>query len=770
MKKNLLKEELDSIRKDQDLLNKRILNLEKKISPQETATNETRSLYEEEAPVEKQQSTKAPGIIFLILGFLIFVSSHAFLTKLIGAGLFVGGIILLSRGGKTTIKSQESLREETENKTLDIKKEKTEDKTQKTTQETKEKKSLEEAVGIKWFSIVGILALVMGVGFFVKYAIDMNWINHLTRIILGVVLGIGLVTFGDIISKKEKYAAWGKTLVGGGFAITYFVIYAAYHFQEYRFALGISQPLTIFLLTTIVFFAILFSLKDNSQIIAAGAFLLGYITSLLSTNLELLSIIYTLMLTAGLVIVVSYKKWQTLGLGGVIASYLLYGLWSAENIMFEYVSLILIFFFLAFTIQSFLLIRKEKALEENIVTILLNSALFFILYFLQTDKIYPDYTGIIALSLTLSNFLLYHTVQNKEETNKEKYKMTYFYLGLLFFTISIPLIFNGVWITIIWALKALLISFLYTKLKIKILKISAYALGIITATKTLIYDMFLTDSLNITTVINSTRLFSFLVTIVCFFLIYKIFKENKELFTKDEQVVILFYSWLATGLFALIMIIELILDYSIFLSCALGILAIVLMTLSRKGSRELYYQGVFLMGVMVLKNIFYDLFFLDAIDTSNIMMSTRAISVLTTIAILYFLANLTSKKESEEKQLQTEEKSLQSPRIFSQIYSYAASILATILILVELTGFWISVGWSMLALIIIISGFYKRKSHLRIQGIIIFGITIFKVFIIDTSHLDTIYRTSSYMGLGIILLLVSFIYAKYRENIKEKIL
>ena len=66
------------------------------------------------------------------------------------------------------------------------------------------KKSLtfEEDIGMKWFARVGILALVIGVGFFIKYAIDMNWINHLTRIILGIVFGSGLIVFGEIISKK----------------------------------------------------------------------------------------------------------------------------------------------------------------------------------------------------------------------------------------------------------------------------------------------------------------------------------------------------------------------------------------------------------------------------------------------------------------------------------------------------------------------------------------------------------------------------------------
>jgi len=114
----------------------------------------------------------------------------------------------------------------------------------------------------------------------------MNWTNHITRIIIGIVFGIGLIIFGEVVSKKEKYVNWAKTLVGGCFAITYFVIFAAYHFQEYQAAIGISQTLDIILLSVVVIFAIVFSLKDDSQIIAAESFFLGYITSLLSNDFD----------------------------------------------------------------------------------------------------------------------------------------------------------------------------------------------------------------------------------------------------------------------------------------------------------------------------------------------------------------------------------------------------------------------------------------------------------------------------------------------------
>ena len=82
-------------------------------------------------------------------------------------------------------------------------------------------------------------------------------------------------------------------------------------------------------------------------------------------------------------------------------------------------------------------------------------------------------------------------------------------------------------------------------------------------------------------------------------------------------------------------------------------------------------------------------------------------------------------------------------------------------------GPWISVGWGVLALAIMAVGFIYRKRYLRIQGIIILLLTILKVFLYDTENLKTIYRTASYITLGVILLLASFAYTKYKERLKE---
>jgi uncharacterized membrane protein len=44
----------------------------------------------------------------------------------------------------------------------------------------------------------------------------------------------------------------------------------------------------------------------------------------------------------------------------------------------------------------------------------------------------------------------------------------------------------------------------------------------------------------------------------------------------------------------------------------------------------------------------------------------------------------------------------------------------------------------------------------------LFGVSILKIFIYDLSFLDTLYRIFSFLGLGVILLAVSYLYQRYR--------
>ena len=79
----------------------------------------------------------------------------------------------------------------------------------------------------------------------------------------------------------------------------------------------------------------------------------------------------------------------------------------------------------------------------------------------------------------------------------------------------------------------------------------------------------------------------------------------------------------------------------------------------------------------------------------------------------------------------------------------------------------LSILWGIYALLLIALGIWKRRSHIRIAAIVLFGVTLVKLFFYDIAHLDTIARTVVFVSLGVLLLLISFLYNKYKGMITE---
>lgn len=75
----------------------------------------------------------------------------------------------------------------------------------------------EKYIGENLFGKIGILILVLGMGLFVKYAIDKEWINETLRTILGFGMG-GLLLF-VAWRLKDSYRTFSSLLAGGAFAI-----------------------------------------------------------------------------------------------------------------------------------------------------------------------------------------------------------------------------------------------------------------------------------------------------------------------------------------------------------------------------------------------------------------------------------------------------------------------------------------------------------------------------------------------------------------------
>lgn len=191
--------------------------------------------------------------------------------------------------------------------------------------------NLEQLIGLHGFSWLGILALVTGLGLFIRYAFLEHWLGPLAILLGSAAVGAGMIFAGEWIARKETYRIWAHALMGGGIAVLYFLVYAGYHFDYFQQVTHLNQFVDTLLLMGVVGLAIWLALRRQSQSLASRAFVLGFATSLLSRELVLLTLIYNLILSAGLVGVAAICRWQSLGLVGVLGSYTLHGLWLWAN-------------------------------------------------------------------------------------------------------------------------------------------------------------------------------------------------------------------------------------------------------------------------------------------------------------------------------------------------------------------------------------------------------------------------------------------------------
>ncbi|PIN90037.1 hypothetical protein COU57_04680 [Candidatus Pacearchaeota archaeon CG10_big_fil_rev_8_21_14_0_10_32_14] len=612
--------------------------------------------------------------------------------------------------------------------------------------------NIETNIGVKWFAGIGILALVIGIGFFIKYAIENNWISYLSRIILGVVIGLLLVVGGELVSRKEKYLNWGRTLMGGGLAITYFSVYAAYHFEAYRNAIGISAIIDILLLTAVVLLAIILAIRDDSKIVACGAFFLGYITSFLSFEFQLLTLFYLLLLGIGLSIIVIIRKWQYIGLGGILVTYLAYTYYHAVNPNDFYFSLAYLTIFFATYIIQTLILSREDMKDGNVVSTienLVNAFFFFSLAFTLIHSEFAQFTWIVSLSLGII-YLILHIVF--KELSKEDLNSVYIYLSVFFFTIVIPDLLVEEWVTIFLLLETILLTALAFVNDEKALRYCSYGSGVISALTLILYESFIYKELTINTILSNSSFATFVIGVVTFI---GLAAYLSEYIGKDEDVKYFSIIYFYTGIVALMIFISLETSREITIILWM-IVALVIAFLSNVSKEKIFFRVCYSFVSLIAV-----LLYLVALDNltpfslKNILGSTRSIITIVIVICLYVISMINNKDKE---------------KILTQIYSWTASILLLILIILELNGFIVSVGAVILAIILLSIGLNSSRRDLRLQGVGILIFAILKVFLYDSSQLSTLGRTISFIVLGVILLAASFLYTKFKNEILETLI
>jgi uncharacterized membrane protein len=85
-------------------------------------------------------------------------------------------------------------------------------------------------------------------------------------------------------------------------------------------------------------------------------------------------------------------------------------------------------------------------------------------------------------------------------------------------------------------------------------------------------------------------------------------------------------------------------------------------------------------------------------------------------------------------------------------------------------GMTLSITWAMYAAGLIVVGFLRRYAPVRYLAIAIFALTIGKVFLVDMAELERFYRILSILVLGVVLLVTSFLYQRYRSRLAETLI
>ncbi len=689
----------------------------------------------------------------------------------------------------------------------------------------KYKSDLEKFIGENLINKIGIFITIIGVGIGAKYSIDHQLISPLARILLGYLVGIGLLGFG--FKLKKKYENFSAVLVSGAMAIMYFITLAAYSFYDL-----FPQAVAFALMVIFTIFTVLAALAYDNQIIALIGLVGAYgVPFLLSDGSGKVAILYSYMsiINVGILIIAFKKYWKPLYYSAFILTWVIFSAWYSSQYKFsDHFALALVFltvFFFIFytTFLAYKLYRKEKFEVEDIMLLLANS---FVFYGFGYSILFNQIASAKFLGLfTLTNAIIHlgvSTVIYKQKLGDKN--LFYLVVGLfiVFVTIAIPVELSGNWVTLLWVGEAALLFWIGRTKSVAFYEIMSYPLMFISAIS-LFHDLktyqdtisFIAGTKHIP-ILNIT-FFSALLFIAAFVFINFINtkKENKSAIVGNSELKNLI-SYAIPAILIVVTFFTFFFEITnywdhLYLGTKVAIL-------SKGQSLETYYMNYDLKKFEIIWQLIYFLSFSFILSYLNFKKFKNAnlglINVyLNTFAIILFLTlglfQLSELRESYLSQYlaQYYDRGIWhlGIRYFSFVF-VAALLIATfnyskqtfmnikmnieVDIILYISILWIasselinwmdiahstqsyklglSILWGIYSLLLIALGIWKKKKHLRIGAIVLFALTLLKLFLYDISYLDTISKTIVFVSLGILLLIISFLYNKYKSFMMDE--
>jgi uncharacterized membrane protein len=539
------------------------------------------------------------------------------------------------------------------------------------------KRSLEDMIGTRWFNLIGALALIVAVGYFLQYAIENEWIGPVGRVSLGLLFGIGMIVWGDLLRNSTRYRVLSIGMNGIGISALYLSIYAAYDFYSL-----IPQGAAFAFLALVTAAAVFFALRYDSLTIAYVALIGGFLTPAMvgsGENRPVTLFTYLLILDAGVLALALYKDWQSLNLFSLVLSYVWFTGWFLTyysrdqlDIAFTFLTLFFVLFALLAFVRN-ILTRKNTGFLDGAVIVA--NAIIYFPFALAVLKPYETWHGAFSLAVA-ALYIGLGAIAYRRNPADRKLLFLFLSLAVTALIIAVPLQLHKGWVTIAWATEALALWYIGHRFRTEKTSVAAVFLFSIALVRLLLVDSDMS-------MFNApTGLYEF---------------------TPILNVRFLIYVWVMGCLF---------------------VAARVSFSMAR--------------------------------ETGSFTRVARAGMVL--IVAIGILLALSLDVESYFSALEANARSSAAnlPQ-GSDVQSYRNAGRLTL-----------SGVWAVYSMVLIGIGFVRKNKQIRILAIGLFGITIFKVFLYDLSFLQGFYRITSLFVLGLILLLVSFLYQKYKGLIDEQ--
>jgi len=641
--------------------------------------------------------------------------------------------------------------------------------------------SLEEILFGNIILKIAIVAFILGIGLFLKYSIDKDWIPIWGRVLIGVVVGIVMLIAGiKMINNKHKL--FSESLFGGGIAILYLSIFAGFALEGFMFISATYAYVSMIIITILAgLISVRFDAKSTAIFGLIGGFATPFLLSTDSGNyVGLLS--YMLMLNFGVLFISIYKKWSLLSwMAFVITSMTALGsVWETVD---DFKPLVLLYalFFIIYSIVPFIneIRKKEQQLEKPFVFLFWANFLVVILSFLALFKHYHiDLLYYAVVTVALAGYLLlYASVLSKKNILLKNLFYIVLAQAIALLLVTPAFIFSGSSLTIVWAVESLML--LWIAIKSDELTYGLFALlgFIVTTVRYLGVDIineygrlhYMGESASVLVYVQSLAVTSLFV-IGSIFMGYKLLKKSQ-----------LDFKYIPNDLIQLIL----------FMLTFFG--AYLVSTFISSLLTELYAVDIFSMVYMILialfafilyksdykeqgKSIFYlflGLLFIGFVDNiAHISGTNTLISLLNFLlfmAVVGFIYTLAFK----ESNLTVSNYKLSNLMLGAGVGLLFIFLNVEIYHIVKFyspnaTKFAITLLWITFGIGLFVYGVIKDVKVAKLVGTVLIFLAILKAFFVDLANLDSIYRIVLFLILGAILFGLSYFYQSKNSKGKDE--